>query len=558
MPVSTISSSIDNFITLGSGSYADGVTITNTGTVAPTFEAFNTTTGYSYAVNLLASGDTLMNSGTIVGDPRNAGLPNFGGGGLYLKAGSALNLATIRGGQGAATVGGTGVVVEGGSFDNVGIVIGGSSEPPYTGGAGIAETSGYVVNTGTAAGGPGGAVGTGIGPGAAISGGLFENHGLVISAASGQTGTFVNVGTVEIGNVGGTSTFLNAGIVTDGVAASYSGTFINDGIVTSANTVGGTPNGYGLVLRGTITQPTLQHVLNAGTIIGGVYGVAGGTLTNAGVVQANATGVAVEFLDGNAGLIIDPGAQFQGLVTALPSFASGQEMIVNHTYVPVMITDSNVLEFAAGTHAGSIDLGGSFSGFETIGFDSGSAWTLGGTQAELAGGETINGFARADTLVLDGFSSGTDTYVSGTGLVLSGNSGSATLDVTGSFVTSSFKVIAAGSNSVIELACFAAGTHILTPQGEVAVERLAVGQRGDHAGRRGSGDQVGRAAASGPAAACAAGRGAAGAGGGGGVCRRCAGARPGAVAGPCRGAGGTAGAGKGAGERPERDAAEPG
>ena len=78
--------------------------------------------------------------------------------------------------------------------------------------------------------------------------------------------------------------------------------------------------------------------------------------------------------------------------------------------------------------------------------------------------------------MLEGFSGTTDTFAPGTGLELSGSGGSTTLDITGGFTTADFRVTAAGGETTVELACFAAGTRLLTPEGEVPVERLAVGQ----------------------------------------------------------------------------------
>ena len=63
--------------------------------------------------------------------------------------------------------------------------------------------------------------------------------------------------------------------------------------------------------------------------------------------------------------------------------------------------------------------------------------------------------------------------------MVSGSGGSELIGIQGSFVTSNFTVTNNGSDSFVELnaPCFRCGTHILTDHGEVAVERLAVGDR---------------------------------------------------------------------------------
>jgi hypothetical protein len=97
-----------------------------------------------------------------------------------------------------------------------------------------------------------------------------------------------------------------------------------------------------------------------------------------------------------------------------------------------------------------------------------------GDAAGFGPGKTIVGFAQGDTIVLDGFSASSDIYVKNTGLELAGGAGSETLDITGNFTTGSFQVTESGGDTTIAV-CFAEGTRIAVPGGEVAVEVLGIG-----------------------------------------------------------------------------------
>ncbi len=100
---------------------------------------------------------------------------------------------------------------------------------------------------------------------------------------------------------------------------------------------------------------------------------------------------------------------------------------------------------------------------------------LQGTTLELAAAETISGFTSSDTIDLQGFTFATDSYVAGSGLIISHGTTLETLDIAGSFSTSSFLVTATGGETEVELLCYLRGTRIATPAGDVPVERLAIG-----------------------------------------------------------------------------------
>ena len=151
----------------------------------------------------------------------------------------------------------------------------------------------------------------------------------------------------------------------------------NNPSVSNAGSIGAT-SGTGVELQG------VGNVYNSGIITGGVSGAgvafaASGTLVDSGSIYGGTA--AVSFGSGDSRLVVEPGAVFSGQVIAEGT--------------------GNVLELAAGV-AGTLDMGGSFSGFQTIQIDAGAAWTLEGTNTELVAGQTITGFTNGDTIELLG------------------------------------------------------------------------------------------------------------------------------------------------------------
>ena len=472
MTVSTITTGTDNFVTLGSGNYALDLTITESGGVGPSFDAFATTTGYSFAVNLGLDGATLTNDGRIYGDPVRPDNLFEAGGGVSLGAGVVLNEGTIAGGNATFDGGGAGLYQTGGSLTNYGEIIGGDggSSAGGIGGAGLDLTGGVAVNDGRLVGGTAEDFGgSSSAYGAVVTGGTLINDSFISTAYVGGAGTITNYGEVQ-----------SSGLA---VAVAAGGVFVNRGFISGGSTLADSPH-YAVSLGAGVSLD------NTGLIEGGVQAGFGGTIVDDGFLFGDqfsaggpgtfAEGDAISFGLGDADLILGPGAILDGSVVATPSFESG-ETIVNHTFVPVTVINGNVLELAAGESAGTaatFNMAGTFSGFNTLAFDAGAAWELGGTSAELAGGQTITGFTHGDALRLDDFVVTADSYVAGVGLVVSDGISSETVDIAGSFTTGDFSVTEGGGETRIALTpCFAAGSHLLTPGGEIAVERLAVGDK---------------------------------------------------------------------------------
>jgi len=136
------------------------------------------------------------------------------------------------------------------------------------------------------------------------------------------------------------------------------------------------------------------------------------------------------------------------------------------------------MELASAASAGSIaGLGTEFIQFGSIEIDPGAAWSITGLPRGLAG--TISGFTVGDTIVVTGVTASDSSYVGGILTLDVSGGGSATLDLPGDFALGNFHVTPGvlGGTEVTVVACFAAGTRILTASGEVPVEALCVGDQ---------------------------------------------------------------------------------
>ncbi len=267
----------------------------------------------------------------------------------------------------------------------------------------------------------------------------ITNSGLIESATTDGTGIVLQYGSID-NAIGGT------------ITGSEGAVRFNDA-ATLAN--------YGMIL-GAVSLDAGGTVLNfVGATIDGIrqdVGVVlnGGTLIDAGLVNG-AGGPAVRFGTAGGTVVIEPGASFIGAIAATDA--------------------ADVVEFAAGTvPGGTIALSSSFGGATDLGFAPGASLTVEGGIAQLAQGQTINGFALGDTIQLDGFAATSDRFVTGTGLELFSGSSTITLDIAGNFTTADFIVTDPPANTTIALMpCFAAGTEILTADGPRPVEALRVG-----------------------------------------------------------------------------------
>jgi len=213
------------------------------------------------------------------------------------------------------------------------------------------------------------------------------------------------------------STLANAGLIT---GHKYAGIDVASNDVNITNRAGGTiAGGTGIAFSG-----------------------ASGTVTNAGTIDGTG-GTAIAFASGGDRFIDDPGARLIGGMTA----GAGR----------------NILELASAAAAGTLaGIGETIFGFSTIAFDAGAAFSLQGDIAGLAVGQSIEGFAANDSIILDNFSASSFSTIAG-GLVLHNAGGSVTLDIT---TTSggNFSIHAAGNATTISTsaAAIADGAVITT------------------------------------------------------------------------------------------------
>ncbi|HEX3860168.1 MAG TPA: Ig-like domain-containing protein [Stellaceae bacterium] len=264
-----------------------------------------------YAIDLTHGGD-VVNTGAIIGVTD----------GIYASgSGTVLNSASIL------------------ASDSLGIGIN------LTGGGGITNNAGGVIEGGHAGVSFGGVDGT------------LVNHGTVTGIyagvnGSGTTATIVNYGALSAFGANADAVYLTGGTVVNSVGATL------------------TAPSFGVKI-----ETRSGFVANSGTIIGsGTAGVGvslytGSTLTNAGSIIGGG-GVAVT-LGTDSTVIVDPGAVFSGIVSGFVDVGPGTGDLV----------------LAAGAATGTISgIGSSFTGFGTITVETGASWQFAGNNAVGSGG----------------------------------------------------------------------------------------------------------------------------------------------------------------------------
>jgi len=468
-PAGLVNQASGTIIGLQAGVYLkSSPSVTNTGLILNAGQITASLAGiYEHGV-----GGTILNTGTIT--VLGFGTPAFGDGifitgGAEVVNGSSTGTGAVIGGLGI----GFGIDMSSGAFGptiasvgtviNYGTVHGGSQQ-------GVQLAAGTVVN-GTAFDSQALITGIGINGNAVVEnfGTLNANGevapalqafgaGIILNGATNDTAALIESTGVSNVSLGRFSTLTNYGTIQGG---SIVGIYSQSGVISNAAT--------GVIIGGkfgaNVAGYGAQTVINAGVIEGTIAlnAVAqyayNDVFSNAGTIASllGSSGTAIQFSKGNDLLIDDPAGVFIGTVSG----GKGE----------------NTIELAAGGAGSIAGLGTQFTQFSTINLDPGAIWQIEGDSAGLASGQTINGFAAGDAIILDGFTETGFSYVSGAGIELTGsNATSATIDIAGSFSTS-FNVenVAAGTEITLEVTCFARGTRIMTAAGEVEVEALKIG-----------------------------------------------------------------------------------
>jgi hypothetical protein len=427
------------------------------------------------------NGGSIENHGSINGTNSSIGVGAF-----LLNGGTVSNAAsgTISGGY-------EGIVAEGtntGSIRNDGMIRNGTARSAVD-----LLSGGYFGNTGTVV---SGHDGVHINRGGSVHNAGSIN-GVYISVIAGQPAIVDNAGTMTSSAYKGGAVvrLLSGGTISNEASGTMSGTWIgaqvysnsrgaspgtilNQGFILAADTLG---DGAAAWMKG----PGLISNGSSGTISGGAFGVVTYNFTDTVVNQGTIFGTEFAVAMGSGGanrVIVSPGASFTGTVNG------GN---------PLTATVASVLELTAGSGIGSITgFGSKYVNFAQVALDAGAAWALGGTvvagetisfggagaltltnPGSVAG--TISNFGAGDTIALAGVTDATSATLA-TGNVLtvarSGNPSIALqLDPGQTFGSSSFPFVLDGGNTDLVIPCFAAGTRILTPAGEVPVEALRAG-----------------------------------------------------------------------------------
>jgi hypothetical protein len=266
--------------------------------------------------------------------------------------------------------------------------------------------------------------------GGTIAGALYAIFADGPAAVTNKSGGTISADTNTALYMRDVSTITNYGVITDRYSV---GVYLRDG-GTLINHAGGT--------------------LSASAI--GVSLDAVGTVINEGVIIGSSTD-AVYFAADSASnlLIVDPGAGFDGAIYG----------------------GTGKLELAVG-NGSAASLGtfgsGGITNFSTLQFDAGSKWTVTGSASSSGlGTVAITGFTVNDAIRLTDFAATSETFANNALVLTNASSGHTTLHIQGAFTTSNFQIAPGGfGGTQITATCYAAGTRILTPGGEVPIEHL--------------------------------------------------------------------------------------
>jgi hypothetical protein len=295
--------------------------------------------------------------------------------------------------------------------------------------------------------------------------GTILNHGVILTEAdtfavhleddtlksngtiTGADGAFLDGGRMtNLGSISGTAGIgvqLNASsLANSGYISGKKGVYSIDGKINNSGSISGT--GEGLELENT-------SLSNSGQISGsadGVYIKGNGSVFDEGAISGASNAIASS---GILDLTIDPSATFKGAVRS----AAGSLLTLG------------------GTSAGHLNIE-SFTGFSTIDLATASIWSLEGSTTQLASKQAILGFSYGDTIMLDGFVA-TGKVFANNELILQAGSTLETLDISGSFSTSSFIITDTANATDISLVnpAIPAHTAIVTISEAPAMQFIA-------------------------------------------------------------------------------------
>jgi hypothetical protein len=464
-----LSAGVTGFATIANGRLSEGAALVVGNSGDGTLDVG--TGGTVSAVNGLSIGNTSTGTGTVI---VNGG--TLVDGGIFNVGGSGTGTLVVEGG---------GVVDQTG----VGFNVGGG-----VGTQGVVAVTGGTVAVGSVSDNDGGTITVGGGTVAAVlsSSGQFNIGGLPDSVV-------VTVG--SLGTLTGTgSNFLDVNF--------FSSLVVNGGLVTNfVNVVLGVPaveggDGGTLVVTGGGTLEGAAVSVNDNSLLEADSLTVGGAITDGEIgnlsINAGGTVVVSSITLGTGGLINLNG----GVLDPITLSVDGSGMIGGAGTL-----DTNV-RFADGSdsltysnNGSTLEIVGSITGAGTLVLGTGSdilldvapggaqSVTFGsGTEALILGAPALNttafaamsvGFgdliAFGGSIAIDGIASSPGTAGENVTLTVTENASIGTITFDNVSGATHFNLTTYAGDAAIQAACYAAGTRIATPRGEIAVEDLRVG-----------------------------------------------------------------------------------
>lgn len=485
--VGFITSAQTTGVVLGNGTYGNVISISSTGHI------------YSTTVAGLYSADNAVYAATTVGTVSNAGTLSGAYFGILLRAGGLVsNTGLITGGRDAVVFyGNASTTINDGTIATTGY------------GIRVGSGAGTIINNGTIEAGSGVEL---------IAGGYVANGKNDVIAGTGygirgysptgfgQTTTIINAGTIRSAYFNAVvldndSTIENTGIISgyfQGVFLSNGGTIVNSGTIAGRYAAVHFQGGYNNRL---VDDPGAVFIGNVFADATGftdtlelASGSSSGTITGIG---SSFTGFTTIAIDAGAHWILAGGNALTGELTiAAGATLADTGALTSQYYVTnngLITTDPSTAIFGgavAGT--GTIEIGAgsdvtfnaSVSSGQKIIFDDATGTLTLGDPSQFSA--TVYELQPGDTIDFSGIGSAkvaSATLGAGNELVLRNAAGGVLaeirLDPAQNFAHEGFAATsdgAGGTDVTAEVLCFLAGTNIATPDGEVAVETLRIGQ----------------------------------------------------------------------------------
>ena len=441
-------------------------------------ETITQTTSPALLDSTTTGGETIVNDGSInaTGGTSLAIVPlNFSNKGVISADNEALTIGHDSGGTLGAwsNNGGTIALSGGGSLVLDGALATGDIGT-ITGATGVTE-QGLLDNTGaTLDVGSGTQLGTvTLVNGGTISRGTIVDQGGGFAFSGGTLSDVTYQGPLELMNPGEQATISN-GLTVTGTGGSSPGTIDLTGAGASLDfATTETLDNVTMNIGNATAADVLQASFNGGFLIIG---------SNASIVSADPGALAT--LTAGTGSTLD----LLGTLDAIASggtftLASSGGTFTNDGTIVVGSGDrlNAATGISAGAAGGTIDLGtggiadfaGTVAAAETLAFTD----ATGILQLHQPTGfaATIDGFATGNAIDLVGITADAAVWSPGTLTISDTGSPIATLLLSGDYSAAQFNVTDNAGGSTVTATCYAAGTRILTPRGEIAIEHLRVG-----------------------------------------------------------------------------------